>query len=457
MAVREVPWPRDVAALARSLAESGAWYWLDGGAVEPDGSRGRSHLGAAREVRHAVRGREREFLSELRDGIDTGAAAGWVIALGYEFGVALMGLDPLPDDAAPGFALRRGTELVLDHASGTAELRGDDATELDVWLDDHGAALRSAVPADPASGIGSGIGAGRAEAVPGTSPAEYEVDVEACLAAIRDGDAYVLCLTDTSEVRGAFDPLGVYLRLREEGGHGPALRGAVIVAGERALVSTSPERFLSVRDGWASTHPIKGTRPRGHDDAADRILAADLLADPKERAENLMIVDLMRNDLSRFCVPGTVAAAGVPRVESHPGVHQLVSTVRGRIGPGRDALDALEACFPGGSMTGAPKRSAVEILAQLEGAARGLYSGCFGWIGGSERRVDRAELAMTIRSIELRGIGSSSASVARVGAGGGVTIDSDPARERAEKDLKAAPLLAALFTDRPRGSHLAER
>lgn len=164
-----------------------------------------------------------------------------------------------------------------------------------------------------------------------------------------------------------------------------------------------------------------------------------------------MIVDLMRNDLSRVCEPETVATEGFLRVETHARVHQLVSTVSGRLRKGSDVFDAIEACFPGGSMTGAPKRRAVEILASLEQRPRGLYSGCFGWIAGS----GDAELAMTIRSIELRGLGS--APEARVGAGGGITADSDPARERAEKDLKAAPLLAVLVTGRPRGSHPAER
>lgn len=228
----------------------------------------------------------------------------------------------------------------------------------------------------------------------------------------------------------------------------------MIVAGERALVSASPERFLSAypldrggdgidrgggRGLGIATHPIKGTRMRGGDPARDAELAAELRADPKERAENLMIVDLMRNDLSRVCAVGTVAVDGFLRVESHPHVHQLVSTVRGVLAEGADIRDAIACCFPGGSMTGAPKRSSVDILAGLEPGPRGLYSGCFGWIddGGA------AELAMTIRSVELRGIGGASPR-ALVGAGGGVTADSDPDRELAEKHLKARPLLAVL-------------
>ena len=455
---RQVAWPRDAAAVAHSLARAGAWFWLDGEAVEPNGSRGRSFLGEAAEVRWARRGAEREFI----DGLRAADRADWVAALSYELGVALMGLDPLPDEADPGFALRVGTVLVLDHEAGLAELRGPDEGAVDDWLARHGGALEAGVAEmqDPSERAG---GSESSEPVPSESApgmatwrksrAAYEAEVEACRAAIREGDAYVLCLTDTAEASGDFDPLLVYRRLREATQHS-AVRGAVIVAGERALVSSSPERFLSVRDGRVSTHPIKGTRPRGRDPEEDANLARDLAADPKERAENLMIVDLMRNDLSRVCVPGTVAAEEFQRVESHPAVHQLVSTVSGRIAPDLDLFHVLEACFPGGSMTGAPKRSAVEILASLEGAPRGLYSGCFGRIEGGG--LGAAELAMTIRSVELRGVGTGNVH-ARVGAGGGVTIDSDPAKEFAEKDLKAARLLAALGDEHARSTHSAER
>lgn len=472
-----MPWPADAAAVAGALAAGGAdgadgavpaWCWLDEW-------EGRSILGSAAEVRIAERGREREFLRGLRDG----GREGWIVALGYELGVPLLGLDPAPgvdaDAVAPAFALRMETALLLDHARGTAELRGPSDAVLDAWMERYGAPLltdgvkpggdgscdsgRSAPSAQddgrawgPAQddGRGRSFARGSAQGDGGLgragwrkTPAEYEAEVEACRAAIRDGDAYVLCLTDTAAVPAAgVDPLGLYLRLRGAAA-GRAVRGGVLVAGERALVSASPERFLGLRDGRIATHPIKGTRPRGETPEDDARLAAELAADPKERAENLMIVDLMRNDLSRVCVPGTVATTGFLRVETHPHVHQLVSTVEGELLPGADAVDAIAACFPGGSMTGAPKRRAVEILAALEGAPRGLYAGCFGWIGRGAGGESEAELAMTIRGVELRGVGTPAA-VALVGAGGGVTADSRPAQEEAEKRLKAAPLLAAL-------------
>lgn len=454
-------WSGDVTQLARALSMEPAWCWLDGAGDDAGGNW--SYLGVASEVISAEPGAEAEFLDLLRAGgtdrgdspvdpsesdrvpgdFSGGFSGGWVTALGYEFGVALMGLSPSTDSADPAFALRLDVVLAVDHTSGRAELRGRSEAAVE--------AVRLRVEALLRAGKSEALGAPAATSEPAPprwrhEAHQYEAAVESCRQAIRRGEAYVLCLTDTAEVRGgSVDPLDLYLRLRDQGF---ALRGGVIVAGDRALVSVSPERFLSLRGNQLSTHPIKGTRPRYANDAEDRRAAEELENDPKERAENLMIVDLMRNDLSRVCAAGTVAVTGFLRVETHPHVHQLVSTVSGDLKPGNDVFDAITACFPGGSMTGAPKRRAVELLAELEGEPRGLYSGCFGWL---DTRGD-AELAMSIRSIELRSAGHPGAAgdraggtVALVGAGGGVTIDSDPAREHDEKGLKAAPLLTALM------------
>lgn len=496
-----MPFPFDPFAVAASLAHEAAeaaghpaagWFWLDGeaggsdGADDADRATGADHgvdggrraearvsyLGAASEVRIAEPGAEAAFLAglagaaaEAPDEAPPGASSGgfrrgWVLALGYEFGVALLGPDPAPDDAPPALALRASVVLRLDHGARTAELRGQ-AELFDAWLARHGAALeaRAAPSADSThQNVGDPGYLGAKSAVPselsgisesraGCGPRwrlndlEYLAAVERCREAIRDGDAYVLCLTDTAEAHGRFEPLRVYARLRAAGS---AQRGGVIVTGDRALVSASPERFLSVEGRTIRTRPIKGTRPRGADPAQDAALARELAGDEKERAENLMIVDLMRNDLSRVCAPGSVRVEQFLAVEAHPHVHQLVSTVRGELEAEADVYDAITACFPGGSMTGAPKRSAVEILGALEAGPRGLYSGCFGWIDES----GDAELAMTIRGVELRDplprAGEARFASARVGSGGGVTVDSDPARELAEKALKAGPLLGAL-------------
>lgn len=439
MAVREIEWPPDVTELARTVSGAagpgGSWFWLDGEGSDPSLS-SRSYLGVADEVRYAVRGREREFLAELR-----ADPARWIVVLSYEFGVAMLGEDPAIDDVPPAFALRAGAVYTLDHLRGTASL----SLPPSHGLPSHGLPSAAPVTEDSAdSGPWSKPATHRREQQPERtcgswrrSDDEYLRSIESCRASIREGDAYVLCLTDSLDAPAVgVDPLQLYLRLRTGGA---SARGGVVVCGDRALVSASPERFLSRRGKRIETHPIKGTRPRGADAAEDAILAEQLAADPKERAENLMIVDLMRNDLSRVCEPESVTVEGFLRVESHPRVHQLVSTVSGALREGTDVFDALEACFPGGSMTGAPKRRAVQLLAALEAEARGLYSGCFGWI---DERGD-ADLAMTIRSIELRGLGTADAT-ARVGAGGGVTADSDARAELAEKQLKAGPMLAAL-------------
>jgi len=183
-----------------------------------------------------------------------------------------------------------------------------------------------------------------------------------------------------------------------------------------------------------TTSPIKGTRPRGATAEADEDLRFELEASPKERAENLMIVDLMRNDLARVCQVGSVDVTSLLAVESYAQVHQLVSTVRGRLQEGLTATDAIAACFPAGSMTGAPKRSATLILDGLEQRARGIYAGAFGYLG-----LDGAlDFAMVIRSIVIDEHGST------VGTGGGITALSVPEEELAEAKLKAQVLLQVL-------------
>jgi anthranilate/para-aminobenzoate synthase component I len=202
-----------------------------------------------------------------------------------------------------------------------------------------------------------------------------------------------------------------------------------------SLLSSSPEVFLRVTaDGRAITMPIKGTRRRGRDQSEDENLAAELRASAKEQAENLMIVDLMRNDLSRVAVTGTVAAHDLLQVHSLPHVHQLVSTVSAQVRPELTALDVIEAAFPAGSMTGAPKIAAIGILAELERGPRGIYSGAFGWLG----RDGTCELAMVIRSIIIDDAGAT------IGTGGGITSDSDSAFELEETRIKAAAALRAL-------------
>jgi anthranilate synthase component 1 len=267
--------------------------------------------------------------------------------------------------------------------------------------------------------------------------AEYEHLIASCLDEIRAGNAYQLCLTNRISVafESAPSPFDVYERLRLAN---PSHHGGLIVAGGVSLISSSPEVFLSVTsDGRATTKPIKGTRPRSADGAVDAALADELRTNDKERAENLMIVDLMRNDLGRVCEVGSVTVEKLFDVESYASVHQLVSTVGGNLAAGVTAVDALAACFPAGSMTGAPKLSAMRILNGLEVGPRGIYSGAFGYLS-----LDGAcDFAMVIRSIVLNGTRGY------IGTGGGITSGSVPRDEWEETLVKARPLLTALGAD----------
>ena len=419
-------WLDPATAWSALLADEPNSFWLD----SAQGT-GWSYLGAGSRLLGGtdVLDLLRTELAAVHVEETRGFALGWVGWLGYELRGATMQA-PVTHasrypDAAMMFADRA---LAFDHEAGEVWLLGlgpDWTGELAAWRDATLAALETA--AAPAS----------ARNPPTTarwhgSDDDYLRQIAACQAAIRDGDAYQLCLTTEASVAGAFDPFATYLALR---GSSPAHHGGLLRFGGVALLSASPEQFLSVSpDGVVESRPIKGTRGRGDTPEADAALRAELLASEKERAENLMIVDLMRNDIGRVSELGSVVVPELFAVETYEHVHQLVSTVRGRLAPGLDALDAVAACFPAGSMTGAPKRSATTILDALENRARGIYAGAFGYFG-LDGRVD---LAMVIRSIVLDGDGAT------VGAGGGITALSVPLEELAEVRLKAAALLAVL-------------
>jgi para-aminobenzoate synthetase component 1 len=233
-------------------------------------------------------------------------------------------------------------------------------------------------------------------------------------------------------------PFDLFARLARQSAAGYA---ALLNLPGRALVSNSPEMFLSVRrqaDGlWAETHPIKGTRPRGTDPTADAALAAELLASAKDRAENLMIVDLMRNDLARVAVPGTVRVPELAALRSYANVHHLVSKVRARLQAGRTAWDAFLAAFPPGSVTGAPKLQAMQVIARHE-PPRGPYCGSLFWAG-----VDGTlEASVLIRTVALTENAAGWTFEAR--AGGGIVADSDPDAEVAETAAKIGAILKAL-------------
>lgn len=268
--------------------------------------------------------------------------------------------------------------------------------------------------------------------------AAYEAGVEQVRAAIARGDIYQANLTRRLATPFGGDPWPLYRALRTGD---PALFAAYLDLGPaadgapRAIASASPEPFLSVdRDGRVQTDPIKGTRPRGGTPEEDRALAAELLASGKDRAENVMIVDVLRNDLGRVCRPGTVRVPRLCRLERTAAVQHLVSTVTGRLAPGRDAFDLLAASFPGGSITGAPKIRAMEILEELEPVRRGPYTGTALWVGPDGAMGS----AILIRTLVADGRRLS------IHVGGGITWQSDPAAEWDETVAKARGPLRAI-------------
>jgi para-aminobenzoate synthetase component I len=261
----------------------------------------------------------------------------------------------------------------------------------------------------------------------------YEAGVEAVRSFIARGDVYQANLTRRLETRFSGNPWPLYRRLRTGD---PSLFSAYLDLGrERAILSASPEPYLSIdRAGAVKTDPIKGTRPRGRSPEEDRALACELLASAKDRAENVMIVDVLRNDLGRVCRPGTVRVPRLCRLERTAAVQHLVSTVTGQLAPGRDAFDLLAASFPGGSITGAPKIRAMEILEELEPVRRGPYTGALGWIGPDGAMA----MSILIRTFVADGARLS------LHVGGGITYQSDPAAEWAETVAKARGPLAAI-------------
>lgn len=407
-------------------------FWLDAG---PSATEGWSWMGSGAP---APMPREREAAGDsaptarAADQSDAGGGpfhGGWVGWLGYDRAAADAGAPAFSDDVAPGeFGIHVDRFLAVDHTARRLWAwapPGDIDAFVEETLTWRGAATHPG-PVDAQDARGR------------HTASEYAELVERCRDRIREGDAYQLCLTTRFEVRTPTDPVAAYLRLRTAT---PAHHGGLIRRGDIALASASPERFLEIRGGTVRTRPIKGTRPRAEDPSEDARLAAELVASVKERAENVMIVDLMRNDLQRVCAPGTVSAERLLEVESYPAVHQLVSTVAGRLAHGIRIGDVLAATFPAGSMTGAPKLSAMTILHALEAAPRGVFAGCFGWVGDD----GAADLAMIIRSIVFHEGG------AYVGAGGGITWRSEARAEVAEVGVKARGPLAALGAALPHG------
>jgi para-aminobenzoate synthetase len=358
--------------------------------------------------------------------------AGFVGYLSYETKADLGGrlAHRLPYPEACFILARRG--VAFDHQERAIYLTElVEGEHMPVWMDEAERRLRVAASEE------------QARVRPPSRPVRmrsslshdrYLESVEACRQSLQSGDSYQICLTMQLQAEASLPPLELYRTLRRLN---PAPHAAFLRLGDLAVLSSSPERFLAV-DGArrVEARPIKGTAARHANPERDRALAEALRLQEKTRAENLTIVDLLRNDLGRVCRAGSVRVSELLAVESFANVHQLVSTITGELREDADALAAVEAAFPGGSMTGAPKLRTMEIIDRLEPSARGVYSGCLGYfdVRGT------ADLSIVIRTlVQHRGMLS-------LGTGGAITLDSDPEQEYDETMLKARPLLDAVAT-----------
>ncbi|WP_445190947.1 aminodeoxychorismate synthase component I [Sphingomonas sp. Tas61C01] len=335
----------------------------------------------------------RGALAEIRAAVGEGLQAAGYLA--YEAGAALVARAPSVADAPLlWFGLFDGHESL------------------------SAAAIDALLP-DPA-------GAWAGAPVPTITQADYDAAMARVLGYIGAGDIYQANLTFRAEVPFLGDPLALYARLRRNARAG---HGGVVATGSTTLLSLSPELFFTAEGDALTCRPMKGTATRAAIPADDRARAAALAADTKQRAENLMIVDLMRNDLSRVAVPGSVAVPALFTVETYPTIHQMTSTVTATLAPSKDAIDVVEALFPCGSITGAPKQRAMEIVAELEPGPRGPYTGAIG-------RIDPAGATFNVAIRTL--VVPAGAACATLGLGSGIVADSRADEEWAECLAKGA-------------------
>jgi para-aminobenzoate synthetase len=419
------------------------------------------------EVRHGsifelLESEMREIRAEAPIGVDRGLMGGYVGYLGYELkadcGATNVHSSDLPDanlmlanrvvavdhtrERTHVFALVRnsphhpvdgpkthgGLEFSA-HRHGDAEWAAQTA-----WLEATTRIAAAAIcdpptprpldpPAEPGAHVNFRVGRGRSQ---------YLADIERSQAELAAGESYEVCLTDQISTDASPDPFALYRRLRRSN---PSPFAAFLRFGDTAIVSSSPERFLSVgRDGAVQARPIKGTISRADDPAEDAARKAELAGDEKTRAEHLMIVDLLRNDLGRVSEIDSVRVPDLMVVEPYATVHQVVSTVTGQLEERRSSVECVRNCFPGGSMTGAPKERTMEIIDELEDEARGVYSGAIGYFG-----VDGSvDLSIVIRTIVIRPGRTT------IGAGGAIVMQSDPEEEFDEILLKARAPMAAI-------------
>jgi para-aminobenzoate synthetase len=371
------------------------------------------------------------------EGVERGLVGGYVGYLGYEL-KADCGSPNVHSSDMPDAALMLANRVVaVDHSKGKtyvfALCRGEDP-EAEAWLDAAEELIAAAIaeppaerplaaPSEPDGHVAFQSGRGRER---------YLADIEKSQAELLAGESYEVCLTDQFSTDAGPEPFELYRQLRRAN---PSPFSAFLRFGENAIVSSSPERFISVdRRRQVMARPIKGTISRVNDAAEDAARVKELGEDEKTYAEHLMIVDLLRNDLGVVCDLESVEVPELMVIEPYATVHQMVSTIVGRLEDGRSAVDCVRATFPGGSMTGAPKERTMEIIDGLEEEARGVYSGSIGYFGAD----GSTDLNIVIRTIVMRPGRTT------IGAGGAIVMQSDPEEEFDEILLKARAPMAAI-------------
>ncbi len=390
-----------------------------------------------------------------------GLIGGFVGYLGYECKADCGSPNAHRSDLPDATLMLANRVLAVDHVRHRTDLFAlcrDEDPDAERWLDEAEAVIRDVLAASPVV-PSQAASAKEREAAPteGAAPAgdaatqpdrrapeppvrfrcgrgreQYLADIARCQAALAAGESYEVCLTDQISTSASPDPFELYRLLRRIN---PAPFAAYLKVGDLAVLSSSPERFLSVdRDRHVQARPIKGTTPRSPDPVLDAALRDELVRDEKTYAEHLMIVDLLRNDLGRVCEIDSVRVPELMVVEPYTTVHQLISTVTGVLERGRTPVQCVRACFPGGSMTGAPKLRTMEIIDDIERVARGVYSGAIGYfsLDGS------VDLSIVIRTIVIR------PGATTIGAGGAIVMQSDPQEEFEEILLKARAPMAAI-------------
>jgi para-aminobenzoate synthetase len=450
-------------AFAALFGDRAHAFWLDSSLVDPALSRF-SFMGAAigglgAEIRYAVKGSRltvtRDGTSELREEtllhylsrelarlhtvspeLPFDLNGGFVGYLGYELkadcGASAAHEAELPD----AFLLLADRIVAIDHEHGRTHLlalsdgTADEVAGADAWLAATAATLDGLSALDEPPMLDHGAAA--LEFTLSRGREHYLANIETCKALLESGESYEICLTNMLALAPVSDTFELYRVLRRVN---PAPYSAYLRMHEGAILSSSPERFLrATRDRTVEAKPIKGTARRHADPAADAAARAALARSPKDRAEHLMIVDLLRNDLGLVSQIGSVHVPKLMDVESYETVHQLVSTIRGRLRDDVDLADCIRATFPGGSMTGAPKLRTMEIIDALEGVPRGVYSGALGFLALN----GTADLSIVIRTLVC------TESRATIGSGGAIVMLSEADDEYDEMLLKAQPLLDAV-------------